>query len=93
MSFAVGSNVSSDHVPLRVDSIALAGNCPGEIERDKRIVALDKSMLITILAVVKADDLSFRIDAGDPRKGGAREVDRAESAIRHQKSVKGVIAA
>ena len=77
---AVRSYVTTDHVTLRVDPVALATGCAWNIDGDELPIVQDKPVLVSILTVVETDDGSSRVYAGNPCEGGVGNVDRDEFA-------------
>jgi len=85
--------VTSDHVALRVDPVALAGSCTRYINGDELPIAQDKAVLVSILTVVETDDVSLRVYAGNPREGRAGKVDGGESSCLLQETMEYAVTA
>jgi hypothetical protein len=56
---------------LRVNPVAFAGRCAGDINRNELSIAKNKTVLVSILAVVETYDFSFRVYPGYPRETAA----------------------
>src|SRR6266576_853202 len=84
---SVRRHVTSNQITLRVKSIALAGSCPRDINGDELPIAQDEAVLVSILAVIEARDISLGVDAGDPRDGRVGKIDRCEGSCLPQKSM------
>jgi len=78
MRIPVRRYVTSDHIALWVNSIALAGSCPRDINGDELPIAQDKAVLVSILTVVETNDVPLRVYAGDPGESRVGKVDRGE---------------
>ena len=76
VSLPVRRHITSDHIPFRVDSIALAGSRTRNIYGNELRIAQDKTVLVSVLAIVEANEVSLGVHARDPGKGGVGNVDR-----------------
>ena len=93
MCIAVRSYVTSDHVALRIDPVALATCGARNIDGDELPIVQDKPVLVSILTVVETDDGSPRVYAGNPRKGGVGNVDGDEFARLPQETMEYTVTA
>jgi hypothetical protein len=90
--FPVRRHVTSDHVALRVDPVALGGNCARDINGDELPIAQDKAVLVSILTVVETDDVSLRAYARNPCEGRVGNVDGGELSCLPQETMKYTVA-
>ena len=89
MCLAIRPVVAPHNVAFCVDSVAFAETCTRhrDIYGDELPLAEDKPVLVSILAEIEANDVSFRVHARDPSERGVRKVDRAELSINQPKAV------
>jgi|SRR5690242_12754662 len=87
--FAVWSVIASHHVPFCVDSVALTETCTGDwdVNGNKLLVTHDKAVLASVLAEVKAYDVSVGVYARNPSEGGIGEINRAELPVDQPKTM------
>jgi hypothetical protein len=85
--------VTSDHVALRVDPVALAGSCTRYINGDELPIAPDKAVLVSVLTVVETDEVSLRVYAGNPCEGRVGKVDGGEVSCQPQETMEYTVTA
>jgi len=90
---SIRRHVTSYQITLRVKSIALAGSCAWDIDGDELSITLNEAVLVSILAVIEARDISLGVYAGDPREGRAGKVDGGEVSCLAQKAMEYTITA
>src|SRR5436309_651853 len=89
----VRGHVASDHIAFRIDSVSFAGSRSRNIDRDELAIAQDKTVLVSVLIVIEANEVTFGIHAGNPGESGVGNVDGFELSTRQHKTVKYGVAA